>query len=470
MKTRITFLAFMLCIFCLSIHAQTATWTGPATGDWSTAANWSTGSTPFSTDSVSIPKDFVVTVSEDAGTINRLNVSGKLIITGGGILTVEQTTSPNGAGIVNLIGGEIENNGTFTVKNSVTTASNTVIQFSDNADRDNKFTNNGAFTLDNNIGAYASTVGRGIGMSMVSAGRVSTFKLGGTMNFNIKPGCCLMETNGGGNLTLDGNLVLGSATDYKNLRFIKIQQGGKITIAQTATIVVYTGFVSGNGVVNMQSALLTEPGSSFTNYGTLVIHGGAATTGYALYFNPQAALSINKFRNEGYLYVDGTFPLGFMYIGGTPTGLTTITNTATGTLSLFNADPAAQVIKTGGTTNTVTIINDGTLNVSSAEIKLASTVATFTSNGTVNYNYVAGIKQLAADFEGKVYSKDNEIIVNLPANEKAQFILLDITGRTLKTANLQAENNTLTTNNLKGIYVVRLLTSKGSYSQKISLN
>lgn len=467
MKSKITFLAILLSFICLSVNAQIATWTGPATGDWSTAANWSTAATPLATDSVSIPAGSEVTISSDAGTINRLNVSGKLIIGANGSLTVDQSASPNGSAIVNLVGGEITNSGILTIKNTVVAASNTVIQFSDNADRDNKFTNNGTFTIDNTIGAYASTTGRVIGLGMVSPGRTSTFKFGGTMNFMVKAGGCLIETNGGGNLTLDGTLVLGSTSDYKNLRFIKIQVGGSVTVAPTADITVYTGFISGNGVINMQSAVTASPGSSFTNYGKIAIHGGTATTGYGIYFNPQAASALNTFTNAGTISVDGTFPLGFMYIGGNAAGITTVNNT--GTLSLYSTTPTLQVIKTAVTNNTVTIINDGTLNVSSADIVLTSTVAVFTNNGVVNYNYIAGIKQLT-DFNGKVYSSGKEITVNLPVNEKAQFILSDITGRTLKVANVQGENNTFTMNNLKGIYIVRLLTAKGSYSQKISLN
>jgi len=468
MKTKITFFVVLLSMLSIGIHAQTATWVGPATGDWSTAANWSTSATPLASDSVLIPSGKVVTVSSNAGSINRLIVSGSLIISTSGTLTVDQTTSPNGSGIINLIGGEILNNGTFTVKNSVTAASNTVIQFSDNLDRDNKLTNNGTFTMDNTVGAYASTTGRVIGLNMVSPGRVSTFKFGGTMNFNVKPVGCFIETNGGGNLTMDGTLVLGSKNDYKNLRFIKIQAGGKVTVAKTANITVFTGFVSGNGVINMQSALTTEPGSSFTNYGTIAIHGGSATTGYGIYFNPQAPSAINKFINEGTIYLEGTFPLGFVFLGGNVGGATSISNTATGVFSIFSADPAVQVIKSG-LTNAATITNNGIMNISSPSITPASTAVIFTNNGTVNYGFVSAVKQLSY-FNGKVYSNKNEITVTLPANGIAQFTLLDITGKILKTANLTDEKNVLTTAGLKGIFIVKLITSEGSYSQKISLD
>lgn len=466
MKSKITILALLISALCLTSNAQVATWTGPDAGDWSTAANWSTASTPLLADSVSIPAGKTVTISENAGTINRLSVAGKLILTVAGVLVVDQSASPNGSPIVTLAGGEIQNNGSFTVKNSVATAANTVLQFAENAERDNLFTTSGTFTLDNTIGAYASTTGRGIGLNMVSPGRVSTFKMGGTMNINIKTGCCFIETNGGGNLTLDGTLVLGSTSDYKNLRFIKIQQGGSVTVAATANLTLYTGFVSGNGVINMQSAGTTAPGSTFNNFGKIDIHGGTATTGYGLYFNPQAASALNTFNNAGTINLDGTFPLGFMYIGGNSTGVTTINNQSTGTLALFNADPAAQVIKTSGTSNALTFNNEGTLKVSSAAINLSSTVAVMNNTGTIIYNYIAGVNQLK-EYKGKIFRNGNNLMIE--SQENAQLIISDLTGRTICTAELTVNMNSIDTNRLKGIYIARILTAKGVYSQKISL-
>lgn len=465
MKTKITFMALIFSALCFTASAQVATWTGSATGSWDNAANWSTTSVPLATDSVSIPAGFVVTITGDALSINRLNVSGKLIIAAGGTLTVDQTTSTNGAGIVTLAGGEIENNGTFVVKNNVTAASNTVIQFADNIDRDNMLVNNGSFTLDNTVGAYASTTGRAIGLSMVSPGRVSTFKMGGTMNINLKAVGCFIETNGGGNFTLDGTLVLGSTSDYKNLRFIKIQAGGSVTVAPTADITVYTGFVSGNGVINMQSALTTSPGSTFTNYGKIAIHGGSATTGYGIYFNPQAATALNTFTNAGTITVDGTFPLGFMYIGGNATGTTTINNQATGVIALYNATSTAQVIKTAVATNTVTINNEGTLKVSSANITLTSTVAVLNNTGTIIYDYVAGVKSLK-ELNGKMYSNASGLVVEIQGN--AQLILSDLTGKTIRTAQLTSSRNVISTSNLKGIYIARIVSENGVCSQKLS--
>lgn len=469
MKTKITMFALIFSALCFTTKAQVATWTGSTTGDWDTPANWSTSLAPLSGDSVSIPTGFTVTVTSDAGSINRLNVAGKLVIDPSGSLTVDQATSPNGSAIVTLAGGEIENNGIFTVKNNVAVASNTLIMFADNAERDNKLSTTGIFTVDNTVGAYASLVGRVINLGMVTAGRVSTFKMGGVMNINVKPVGCFIETYNGGNLTLDGTLVLGSESDYKNLRFIKIVSGGKVTIAPTADITVYTGFVSGNGVINLQSAGTTSPGATFTNKGKIAIHGGPTTTGYGIYFNPLASMALNTFVNEGTITVDGTFPMGYLTVSGTASGITTVNNQAGATLALYNTDPTTQVVKTAGTANNFTLNNAGTLKVSSSAISLTSTIAVVNNTGTIVYDYIAGVHPIA-DFKGKIYADGQNIIVSLPTAEKGQITLLDVTGRTLKSASIKGERNLISTANLKGVFIIRLIMQNGSYSQKVCLN
>lgn len=469
MKSKITMFALLFSAVFFTTKAQVATWTGPAAGDWDVPANWSTSLAPLAADSVSIPAGFTVTVTSDAGSINRLSVAGKLVIQTSGALTVDQTNSPNTSSIVTLSGGEIENNGVLTIKNSVEAASNTLIMFGDNADRDNKLTTTGVFTVDNTIGAYASLVGRVINLGMVTAGRVSTFKMGGVMNINMKPVSCFIESFNGGNLTLDGTLVLGSESDYKNLRFIKIVSGGKVTVASTADITTYTGFVSGNGVINMQSAGTTSPGATFTNKGKIAIHGGPTTTGYGIYFNPLASMALNTFVNEGTITVDGTFPMGYLTVSGTASGISTVNNQEGATLAFYNADPTIQVVKTAGTANKFTLNNAGTLKVSSSAISLTSTVAVVNNTGTIIYDYVAGVRSVS-DFKGKIFAKGQNIIVNLPASDKGAIALTDIAGKVLKSIAVSGDNCTIDRVGLKGVYILRLSLQSGNFTHKLVLN
>jgi len=465
MKTKITLFAFVLNLFCISIYAQTATWVGPATGDWGTASNWSPAM-PAATDSVSIPSTSTVTVSTNVGKINRLSVSGKLIIVASGALSIEQTVSSNTGAIVNLIGGQIDNRGTITLKNSVTSSSNTVLKFSESP-TENKFTNTGVFTLDNTVGAYASTTGRGIGLSQLT--NVSTFKMGGTMNFAIKTGCCLIETDGGGNLTIDGSVIIGSPTDFKDLRFIKILAGGSVTLAASANVIVYSGFTNAsNGVINLQSATSAVPGSSFTNNGSLIVKGGDATTAYGIYFNGQTSSSLNTFNNNGTIEFYGKFPKGTFYVGGTSGATNTLNNAVGAKLSLSNSDASAIVLKSTSATVLFALNNNGIINISTPTHSLYSG-ATISGTGTIYYNYVAGISKIT-DFKGKVYASGQSIIVSLPSTESAKMILTDLTGRIITIALVTGDLSRIPTNNLKGIYIVQLMMGNGVYSQKVSIN
>jgi len=463
MKSKITLLAILTCVFCLTTYATPISWTGPATGDWAVSANWSSASVPTNSDDVSIPATFTVTVSTAAGIINSLSVSGKLIISSTGSLSVEQTTSLDP--IVGIAGGEIENTGTFIIKQTIASNNNIAIKFLDNIDTDSKFKNLGTFTVDLSARSASST-SNSIQFSQTSAGRMSRFIFGGTMNFILLPGARIFAPGTGGSGELDGTFVFGSAPlDYKNYRFIHMGSAGTISIAPTANLTIYAEYTNAtNGFISMASPLA---GTNLIINGSLTIHGGPSSGYCGIYFNPQVANAPCTVTNSGHLTIDGTFPAGAIFLGGNGSGINTLNNQSTGVITLTNTDPTVQLIKTGLTTP-LAFINDGLINVSSANFTYTSPNVVFSGNGNVVYNYVAGIKPLF-EFKGKVYSEGQNIIVSLASNENAKMILADLTGRTIKTVFVEGEQNRISTNNLKGIYIVRLLLNKGSYSQKVSL-
>lgn len=472
MKLKITTFIFFLSISFLTVYSANVTWTGAATGDWETPANWSSNALPLAADSVYIPVSTVVTLSTDAGTINKLAVSGKLIISATGALTVDQTANTVGSSpIVNLIGGDIENNGILIVRNSLSTSSNTCIKFSQST-RNNNLINNGVFTLDNTAGAYASITGRAIGLSQSTGNGISTFKMGGTVNLNIKSGCVFIESNEGGNLTLDGTNVIGSTLSYKNFRFARIivgaGVGGKITIAPTADITLYSAFESAtNGIINLNGNSTTSA-CTFTNNGKFTIFSGSGTAGYGIFFNPGNSNVLNYFTNNGTMTVQGTFLNGnAVYVGGTGSGVSNLNNTATGVLTLSIPDPAVQVIKTAATNNKLTLVNDGVMNVSqTAAIAVTSTVAVITNNGTINYN-VSTLNNEAKQKEQTIYAANGKLVIN--GNTEARVVLTDLAGKTVKSTMLNAETNFIDIAGLKGIYIVRIRTITGNYSQKVIL-
>lgn len=472
MKTKVTLFALLISLFSFNASAELVTWIGAATGEWSTGANWSKNDVPGAADDVVIPASFIVTISTNVGTVNSLVVQGKLIIAQSGALVVEQNTAVTSAvainPIVNINGGEIENTGTLSLKNS-NANQNSVVLFDNNVEFDNRLINNGILNIDNAAGTYSRTAGRCISAKQGAEGRTSTFKLGGTLNLSLKATSVFIEADGG-KLLVDGSLSVGSADNNLNLRFLKLIGQGLITIAQTADITFYSGFVSGNGAVNIQSSQSATPGATFTNNGHLKLIGGAATTGYGVYLNANGANALATFNNNGILEVNGNFPMGALYVGGNATGINTINNASGSQILLYNPNPEVQVLKISGAITTVpplTLNNDGVIKISSASHGLLSATA-INGVGTIEYNYVAGVKPVA-EFRGKVFASKQAINIQLVSGEKAQLIISDITGKVVKTEFLYEQNNIINTDKLQGIYIVKLLLQNGSFVQKVSL-
>src|SRR5208282_5987606 len=99
--------------------ACTVSWVGPASGQWGTAANWSTGAIPVSTDNVCVASGFTATVGVLAAatqTISSLTVLGAstLAFTSGPLTVTTTASIPT----LNVTGGTI----TFSGSAAITTA------------------------------------------------------------------------------------------------------------------------------------------------------------------------------------------------------------------------------------------------------------------------------------------------------------------------------------------------------------
>ena len=97
--------AFLLLTAILQVEGATVTWVGPS-GDWSAAANWSTGSLPGPSDDVMIPAGTSITVTHSTGTdsVNSI-VCNQTFTLSGGSLSVTTTLQANGP--MNLSGGTL---------------------------------------------------------------------------------------------------------------------------------------------------------------------------------------------------------------------------------------------------------------------------------------------------------------------------------------------------------------------------
>lgn len=81
----------------------TDTWTGPATGDWTTASSWSEGTVPTDHDQACVPSGTSVEVS-GGGTnhVGRIDAAGTVAISGGS-LSIDDDSAPSQISDLSLV-------------------------------------------------------------------------------------------------------------------------------------------------------------------------------------------------------------------------------------------------------------------------------------------------------------------------------------------------------------------------------
>lgn len=465
--TRSCFLLSLMMVIGLTfnsyIYGATITYS-VTSGNW-TDANW-TPQAPVTGDDVVIPTGAVVSVTSDLSAIelNSLSVSGSLIISSSAKLTVLQTVSKDP--LVNLNGGVIQNDGTLSITQNISSNNNFALRFSDNANIDNSFTNTGVLNIDLSKRAAGQFVCC-IPFFQKSAGRVSKMKLGGSININVPNQSRIFELSGTSgsvvNVLFDGIYSFGSSSDYKDWRLFHMGAAGTVTIAPTANISIYSNYSHAyNGVINMQST--AAPGSSFINNGTFSIYGGSLTKGYGIWMNTTASVPCT-ITNNGTLRVMGTFPGGAVLVAA---GANTINNlTTSSSMTVSHSDPSFAAIYLKTTSSPITINNEGTLNLSTTSIDLG-TVGVLNNTGTINYNTTTLIVN-NKDAKLKVYSNNQKIYIENSSSDEIKVELIDLTGKILNNSIVKGESSSIIYPSLKGVFIVRIKTTEGLSSQKISL-
>lgn len=469
--SRITLLSFMIGIgmfFSSSAFAGIITY-GSTTGNW-TDANW-TPQAPVTGDNVVIPAGAVVTLSTDAGIdINSLSVLGTLNITASGILSVRQTASVNP--LVNVGGGVINNAGALTIFQTLAQP-NAAITFGNGTDADAQFINTGILNINMLASTISSATTRCVNFAQTTLSRTCRFTFGGILNFSVPDGTRFFEISSGANAVMDGTAVIGSTTDYKNWRLIHMGNKGTLTLA--GNIEFYSGYTSSaNGTISMSVSATGSAVGNLVNSGTLKIHGGSTVTGYGIYLNPQYVSPTSgtaNFTNQGTLLIDGNFPLGTIFLNGSTGTSATFNNQVGAVATLSNSGTGTKAVPfIASATATTAINNAGTLNLSSVglDASINTSKNTFTNTGTVNFNVATEVNK-TKDFSGKIYTIGKNIYVNLASGTDSKLELTDITGRLIKQINVKGQNNVLNMSALNGIFIVRLFTAQGIYSQKIVL-
>ncbi|MBI3421978.1 MAG: SBBP repeat-containing protein [Acidobacteria bacterium] len=317
--------------------AGTKTWLA-GSGTWQTAANWSGGTLPVSTDDVCIPSGVTVTLSSGTYTINSLGSNGSLVFSAGG-LTV--TNSFNSDGAVTLNGGTLTLNNTSIINNTFTLSS----------------------------GTLAGTGG-------LAVAGLTTWS-GGTMS-----GSGVTDATGG--LVLSGG---GKSLSGRTLNNVGLATwtAGDLNFGSSA---VLNNLVGATFDAQNNLNMLGGGNGTFNNAGLFKKSTGTGTTGVFVTFNNTGSVQL----------LSGTLS----FAGGTHTGPFTgsagtvfdFTPSGSASTSTFNAGAditAPAVTFTGGTANlgsTYNVTNSTTLNATGGggtpTVNFNGTITNFGSTFTAN--------------------------------------------------------------------------------------
>jgi hypothetical protein len=333
-------------------QANTVTWVGGSTGDWSVGSNWSGGAPPGSGDDVVIGSGVNVTHSTGTDTIHRLTVSTGLTITGGSL-------SVNAAGTVTTLsvsGGTLSGSGALTVTNTFNWSGGTL------------------------GGGGSLTVGNGISAALSLDN--SSVTLGRTLNNN-------------GTMTWSGsNALVFSGGVFNNAGTVSASTSGS-TMSVTGTGTFNNSGTFSVGVLDSASfaagVAFNNTGAVNINQGTLTLNGGTSSGTFST--SNWTTLSLSGYTLTGSSTISGGGSVVFS--GGTSTLAGTVS--ASGGVTV---NSGATVNATGTVSGSLT--NNGTLSVGGGGPGTLSVGGNFTQSSTATLSLALG--GLAA---GTQYSRLN---------------------------------------------------------------
>jgi uncharacterized repeat protein (TIGR01451 family) len=342
--------------------AGTKNWTGPATGGkWETAANWSGGTLPTSSDDVCIPAGVTVQLTSGTHTVNSLGSNGNLIFSAGSLTVVGGFNSDGAV----TIGGT----GTLTLNSTSTISS----------------------TLTITSGTLSGTGG------VIVAGLI-------TWSGGMMTGAGTVDANGGININGTVTKTLNAARVLNNNGVTTWTNTGDISIGNNAVFNNLSGATfdaQNNEVISLAGGVAT-----FNNSGTFKKSVGTGTTT----FNSGVA-----FHNTGTAEVlTGTLKLD----GGTssgsfsvPAGTTLEFGAGTHTLSAASSVAGAGNCRfSAGTVNLAGVYDiTGSTTVSGATANFTGTVNNIgspltVSAGTANFNFSGTLSIATVSLSGGTLS------------------------------------------------------------------
>ncbi|MGQ0827219.1 MAG: PKD domain-containing protein [Bacteroidota bacterium] len=397
--------SFFLLIVFLVIYCNlfSATYYSITSGNWNTAATWSTSAcggavsttVPGAADNVIICSGTIVTMNGNPGaclsltiygTANWANARTTNVGTGGLVLDGTGSITGTATGILNVAGAfTVPVSGNVTMGRLTTTVTGATTIVGTITINSTTGTKTFADVTINSSGTWTSTVAPAITMASVTTSgafncnsgtytinnnfsvldRTTNFEgsIGGTLNVNS--GATLNIPTGvfsvTGQTTVSGALNITTTTGTKTLSNITVNTGGQWN-ATVAAAVTVTGSVISNGSFNCNSGTYTVNTNFSVNAGTTNFEGSIGGT-----LSVASGATIN-------------FPTGNVSVTGTSTISGTLNiNTATGTKQFGNIVVTSTGIWDASVVEPVTvngsITTNGTFDCSAATYTVSGNVA-----------------------------------------------------------------------------------------------
>lgn len=360
----------LLLFLLLLVHAplMAQVWTGAVDSSWHTSGNWSTGTVPTSSSTVTVRNDTPFPVITSNVTVRSILLSdwwsgGSLKIRNNATLTITDDLTINGAGALYIINGHVVMDATTGGANNLDmAAASSLIDIT-----------NGSFT--------AGTVSEDLDVEIIGNFNAGSGDVTIYGDFDVSSGDFFNVENG--TLTVEGNSVINGTfngddgtTNFNGT--VDIRSGGILNL-DTGTInfndetyignsgYVYFGSgevnistdvdVSSGGYFNVEDATVTVTGSAnFTSNGNMSVDTGSIIIGGNASLSSGGTIDLNS----GTLDVggDASFTSGGVVNAGDATinleGDFTVQNN-----SNFNAD-SSTVVFSGDSTQTVNTNGDVT--------------------------------------------------------------------------------------------------------------
>ncbi len=257
-------------------------WTGPSSGDWATAGDWSSGAVPNSSSTVYIPAGDTVTIDTANASINSLSDSGSLVVyaysltiasasTIAGTLTLEHAGVLNDSGAIalssgstfNWYSGTVEGGGTLTIDSGATA---TVLYEQTSLFHGQYFDN--SHYLDQPLLNYSNSVAFNASTATTANSAAS------------------ITNENGGTVTLEGTGAIGftgTAPTFTNDGTIDVTEGsGSVSFAlplvNAGTISVQSGTLAATAAITNQSTVTIAGGATLSDMGAAYTQSSGTTS------------------------------------------------------------------------------------------------------------------------------------------------------------------------------------------------